>query len=93
MGFELTDLTPRMRARYDVDDDTEGVLVASVARGSIADVAGLERGDVIRTVNRRRVRTVDEFYEAVDRLPSERSLALRVRRGSQTILVTLRRPS
>jgi serine protease Do len=93
LGFALSDLTPRLRARYDVDDRTEGVLVAHIDPGSAAENAGLEPGDVIGSVNRRRVRSVDEFEEAVERMPDDRALALRVKRGPRSILVTLRRPS
>ena len=93
LGFELSDLTPRTRARFDVDERTEGVLIARVERGGAAAAAGLEPGDVIHSVNRRRVRSVQDFEAAVENLPDQRALALRVRRGSQSVLVTLRRPS
>jgi serine protease Do len=93
LGFELAEITPDMLMRYDLNPSLEGVVVVRVQRNSLADEAGLEMGDVIRSVNRRRVQSLQEFEEIVDRLPSDRALDLRIKRGSRSLTIRLDRPS
>ncbi|UCE03283.1 MAG: Do family serine endopeptidase [Candidatus Latescibacterota bacterium] len=93
LGFELAEITPDMLMRYDLNPSLEGVVVVRVERNSLADEAGLEIGDVIRSVNRRRVQSLQEFEEIVDRLPSDRALDLRIKRGSRSLTIRLDRPS
>jgi S1-C subfamily serine protease len=67
---------------------TEGVVVAEVERGSPAWNAGLREGDVITTVNRKRIRNFKEFKSAVENGVSV--LALNVKRGDSNLFVIVR---
>ena len=66
----------------------EGVEVQTVARGSRAWEYGLRQGDIISAVNRRRVRSVDEFVETVRE--QEGVLVLLIQRGGRQEIVVLR---
>jgi serine protease Do len=63
--------------------------VRFVARGSAADQAGLEVGDVILTVNDRAVLTRDAAREALGGVGIERPLRLTVRRDGGHVALTL----
>ena len=55
----VQDITPPL-AEYLRLDSTDGVLVVKVANDSPAELAGLEKGDVIVAVNKERIRSADE---------------------------------
>jgi len=57
-----------------------GVLVYDVERGSAAWSAGLRKGDIITSVNRKRIENLEELREVVKR--NGKSLLLNVRRGN-----------
>ncbi len=63
--------------------------IAVVVKGSRAEQAGLETGDVIIQVNERAVLTRDAAREALAAAGGERTLVLTIRRGSSTLSVTL----
>lgn len=64
-----------------------GVVVTNVGRGPALD-AGIRPRDVITELNRRTIRTVEDFREAVASLPSNRAVSVRViRQGRATYLV------
>ena len=69
----------------------EGVEVRSVEAGSLAWESGLRGGDVVFAVNRRKVRSVDEFVETVREQEDVLDvLMLHVQRGGRRELVVLR---
>jgi serine protease Do/serine protease DegQ len=64
----------------------EGVVVAEIAPGSAAMLAGLRRGDLIAQANRREVRNLDELQAAV--LP-DRALLLNIQRRDGALYLVL----
>ena len=66
--------------------------IAVVLRGSPAERAGLEVGDVIAEVNEQAVLTRDAAREALADAGAERPLRLSVRRGDRRLSVTLAAP-
>jgi S1-C subfamily serine protease len=66
--------------------------VTFIARGSAAEKAGLEVGDVIVGVNEQAVVTRDAAREALSDVALERPLRLTVRRAGETVGLTLPTP-
>jgi S1-C subfamily serine protease len=66
--------------------------VGFVARGSVADRAGLAVGDVILQINDRAVLTRDAARETLGDLDLDRPLQLTVRRGGEHVSLTLPAP-
>lgn len=64
-GVEIVNLTPEVRARYRLEDATSGVLVTNVAADSKAADAGLQSGDLVTEVNRKKVGNVSDASEAL----------------------------
>jgi serine protease Do len=90
LGMTLRDLTPQMAERLDLPRGTRGVVVMDVEAGEAAEEAGLQRGDVIVTVNGQPVDGVPGFERAVEQARSEGRVRLRFRRGDQYFVVVLK---
>jgi serine protease Do len=68
----------------------EGVIVSSVVPGSPAAEAGIQPGDLIKSVNRQSVNSVDDFEKAVNMIKGNKILLLIGRGGySQFVVVHL----
>ncbi len=64
----------------------EGVLVADVERGSPAARAGIRKGDVITSVNRKDVKNLHDMEKAIGK---RQSLLLNIRRGNASLFLYL----
>ena len=71
--------------------ERDGILVRGVERGSAADRAGLERGDLIVAVSGREVDRMEALYEALDAAQVGGQLELTIVRGTdeRTVAVSL----
>jgi len=80
LGLEVTDLTPRIAKQLRLPDEIDsGVVVSAVADNSPAALAGLERGDVILSVNRVSVSDVAQLEQVLlEKSTPGRPLALRI---------------
>lgn len=77
-GVSVDDLDAQTARQLRLSDEVRGVVVTDVSVDSTAYGAGLRRGDVIQSVNRRPVTSVREFEAAVRR---NESAVLLVNRG------------
>jgi serine protease Do len=93
IGVQIHQLNPELRRQFELDPDVRGVLVADVVPETPAARAGLQAGDLIIAVNRKSVESLRDFQSAMERTRAGHDLVLRVKRGGQSILVTLERPS
>ncbi|RLE03099.1 MAG: hypothetical protein DRJ11_05265 [Candidatus Aminicenantes bacterium] len=95
IGITVQELTPQLARRYGFQTE-EGLLITRVRRYSVADEAGLQRGDIILEVNRRPVRKVRDLEKILRKLKSGDPVMLRIRRetrdGYTDYIITLRIP-
>ncbi len=59
--------------------NTNGVEVTNIEQGSLAQNSGLQKGDVIITINKKQIRNLQDYYEAVEN--SSGSCLVRTIRG------------
>lgn len=82
LGLRVESITPEL-ARSLRLDNTKGVVVARVAPDSAAAEAGIQRGDVVREVNRQPITDLESYGEVTSHLtPNAPALFLLERRGS-----------
>ncbi|NXP92144.1 HTRA2 protease, partial [Passerina amoena] len=91
IGVMMLTLTPSILTELKLRDPTfpdvsYGVLIHKVIIGSPAHQAGLKAGDVVLEINGTVSRRAEDVYEAVR---TQQSLALLVRRGYDTLLVSV----
>jgi serine protease Do/serine protease DegQ len=60
IGAQFQDLTPSLAEAFGLGDIPSGVIIARIAELSPADVAGLQVGDIVTSINNRIVKTVSE---------------------------------
>lgn len=87
-GLQLQDVTPQM-ARQRGLTEASGVMVVGVQPGSPAERAGLQRGDVIREVNRQAVQSVQEVRDAIAKADNQDAVALLVKRNQSSVFVAM----
>jgi len=87
-GMKVDNITPQLRQQTGTVVKS-GVIVVSVEQGSLADLAGIQEGDVITEVNRKLVRDLDEFNQATAKARQGESVLLLVTRGKENFFVTL----
>jgi len=85
-GLALRDLDAQTAGRLGVTAN-EGVLVAGVQPGSAAARAGVQDGDVILEVNKRKVTSVKEAQAEVQK--TQDNLLLLLRRGESSLYAAL----
>lgn len=89
MGLDIQTLTPDIARQLGYQNEN-GVVVTRVESGSPAAEAGLQRGDLIKEVNRQQVRNKEEFEAAVQDRASGDVVALLVQRGQSNFFVAVR---
>jgi serine protease Do len=87
LGFTVQTLDKDLAEQYDIDIRLRGVVVTSIDQYSEAYQAGLREGDLIRSVNRQRVKSVADFNRAVRKLKKGDTVLLRVHRQGQSFFI------
>ncbi|MCB2230445.1 DegQ family serine endoprotease [bacterium] len=87
LGFSVQTMNGDLARRYDIDQRATGVVVISINQQSDAYVSGLREGDLIRSVDRQRVQSSDQFYTLVNEKKRGDSVLLRVYRGGNAFFL------
>jgi serine protease Do len=86
LGLETRPITPEIARQLNLRT-TEGVVVAGVEEEGPAAEAGLQRGDVIREINRQRIRSVQDYERATQGLKPGDRVTVLLQRGPQSLYV------
>jgi serine protease Do len=76
LGIHLAELTPQLRQRYGIPEQSTGVLVADVERGSPAARAGIRSGNVVEMVDQAAVSSPEEVVTKVQEAVAEKRAAV-----------------
>ncbi|MBI4241316.1 MAG: Do family serine endopeptidase [Candidatus Rokubacteria bacterium] len=86
LGLEVRAITPELARQLGLRN-AEGVQVSRVEDGSPAEEAGIQRGDLIREINRQRVKALGDYDRMVrDLKPGDRVTVL-LQRGPMSLYV------
>ncbi len=91
LGLRVETLTRELAGKFGYEDD-EGVLVAAVKRGSVAYQEGIREGDLIKSINRTRIRSVNDFDQIMDSIKTDEIVFIRIRKGNDHYYVSFRMP-
>lgn len=83
LGVSITDVTAQLAAQAGASE-VEGVYVAEVSRGGVAERAGILQGDIITEINLNKVRNSAGLQEQVSKLrPGESAVLTVIRSGAR----------
>ncbi|WP_456399430.1 Do family serine endopeptidase [Persephonella sp.] len=90
-GLIVQDITPELVERFRIPKIPYGVFVYGVKFGSVADQAGLRNGDIILSVNKKPVKSAEEFWNIIKKaeIKNNDTVLLYVQRGMSKIYTTL----
>ena len=88
-GVTVQDLTPEVLDKLGLDKGTTGVLVVTVDSGSAADEAGLARGDVIMSINRKPVKNVKTYNGELRKLGKGEPVLLLINRQGAVLWMSI----
>ncbi|HYB98051.1 MAG TPA: DegQ family serine endoprotease [Candidatus Limnocylindrales bacterium] len=92
LGLSVQDLAPEMAEELGLAKDARGVVVTSVKKGSPAEEAGLQPGDLIQMVGNRSVESAEQFATLLADVDKTQSVLVLVRRGDQTLFRVIKPP-
>jgi len=92
LGLSLANLTPELRERFSLSEDSAGVVVIDVASNSAASEKGMRAGDVIVEVAQEDVKTPAQITQKIDeaKKAGRKSVLLLVDRQGDLRFVALR---
>jgi len=88
LGLTVQTLTSDMADQLGYPKE-HGAVITDVAAGSVAEDAGLQRGDLIKQINRVDVRTAGDLENALRKVRSGESAALLVKRGNSSFYAAI----
>ncbi|HSE92892.1 MAG TPA: Do family serine endopeptidase [Methylomirabilota bacterium] len=86
LGLDVRPVTPELARQLNLRS-TEGVVVTRVDEGGAAAEAGVQRGDVIREINRQKVRAMGDFEKLTKDVKEGDRLTLLLQRGPMSLYV------
>jgi serine protease Do len=89
LGLTVQKLTPQMAESLGLEK-ADGVVVTAVEPGSAAEESGIRRGVVILEIDRKPVRSLEEYRKLVAGIRKGRGVLFLVRRGESTLFLALK---
>jgi serine protease Do len=92
LGLTLSSITPELKEKYSLGDDSKGIVVVEVTKDSPAAAKGLRPGDMIMEAAQEEVRSPGEISSRIDdaKKSGRKSILLLVERQGDLRFVALR---
>jgi len=91
LGVDVTELTDQLAQRFGYEKEN-GVLVARVEAGSVADEKGMRQGDLIVQVNKQKVSSVRDYEKIVEKLEPGDIVLMQIRRQNNNHFIAMKVP-
>jgi len=89
LGMSVSELTGELAAHMGIAE-TKGVIVVDVKPDSIAEEAGIAKGDIVKEINGMKIGTVGDYEKAVAARKQGGVLRLLLRRGDSSLFAALK---
>ncbi len=88
-GMNVQEFTPQLAQQLGLEPGTAGVLISAVDDGSPADAAGLRPGDLITEINRKAIKNLNDYQQALQKVKKGDNLLLLVKRAAGSFYTVL----
>ena len=85
-GITVSDLTPEMASRLNIEEK-KGVVVTDVTEEGKGEKAGMQPGDIIKEVNRKEVKSADDYTQEIGNIKEGKPVNLLILRPGRGIMV------
>jgi serine protease Do len=89
LGLTAEQITPDLARRYGLSED-EGILITQVEPGSPADDAGVKRGDIVKEIDRKPVKTMSQYLKALGKRKAGENILYLIKRGRNSIWIVIK---
>ena len=89
LGLTVQKVNPQIQNKYKLDA-TRGLVITNVLRGSTAESAGFQQGDLILEINKKSVNSLKEYRNEMDKIKKDQNVLFLIKRGANTIYVALK---
>jgi serine protease Do len=89
LGLTVKDITPELANKLGINEK-EGVIVSNIEPGGPAEDVGIMKGDIIKEVNRKPVKNVQEYSEAIGKAQPGENILFFIKRGDDSLFVVLK---
>jgi serine protease Do len=86
-GMVVTEIMPQICSAYGIPTNEQGILILKVISGSLAERAGVRKGDLIRSINNTPVYRMSDFFDAL--ASANNQLLLNVLRQGSEFYITV----
>jgi serine protease Do len=92
-GMAVQELTPLLAQQLGLEPGTTGVVISDIRSGSPAAEAGLRPGDLIKEMERKEIKSLDDYRQALNQVKKGDNLLLLIKRGSGAFYAVLTPPA
>ncbi len=90
LGIAVQEITPQISRRFNLDR-TDGVIIVNVERGTVAEESGLRPGDIVLEINKKPIKTLGDYTQALESIKGGNTALFLVKRGENTIYAAIRK--
>lgn len=83
LGIQVAELSADRARQFGMDPDEKGVLVIDVESGSRAEQADVQVGDLIRGINRKKIKNLDDYRKIMDSIDSKEEIIMLIMRRNE----------
>ncbi|RPJ10428.1 MAG: PDZ domain-containing protein, partial [Deltaproteobacteria bacterium] len=91
LGARVQELTPQLAARYRISGVKTGMVVIGMEDGSLAEEIGLQEGDVILEVNRKKIESLKDYDRAMKDANVEKGILFHIHRKGSSFYLTFKK--
>jgi len=92
-GMAVQELIPQLAEQLGLEPGTTGVVISNIRSGSPAAEAGLRPGDLIKEMDRKEIKSLDDYRQALNQVKEGDNLLLLIKRGSGAFYAVLTPPA